>query len=68
MIHVIGDIIQSIGVLIAAIVIYFEPSYKIADPICTFFFSLLVIITTIPTLKDCLYVLMEASPGGVDTK
>lgn len=30
-IHVIGDFIQSIGVLIAAVIIYIKPEYKIAD-------------------------------------
>lgn len=30
-IHVIGDFIQSVGVLIAAIIIYINPEYKLAD-------------------------------------
>jgi len=47
MIHVIGDLIQSIGVLIASIVIYFYPSMNILDPICTFLFSIIVIFTTV---------------------
>lgn len=32
-IHVIGDFIQSVGVLIAAIIIYIKPDYKLADVI-----------------------------------
>ena len=39
-----------------------KPEYKIADPICTFVFSALVILTTAPIVKDIFYVLMEASP------
>ncbi|XP_041096329.1 zinc transporter 2-like, partial [Polyodon spathula] len=58
-IHVIGDLLQSVGVLIAAYVIYFKPEYKIIDPICTFLFSLLVLATTITILRDVLRVLME---------
>ncbi|XP_047487937.1 zinc transporter 2-like isoform X1 [Penaeus chinensis] len=65
-IHVLGDLIQSIGVLIAAYVIRYYPQYKIADPICTFIFSVLVIITTLPILKDLTHVLMEGTPQGVD--
>ncbi|VDP24417.1 unnamed protein product, partial [Schistosoma curassoni] len=65
-IHVIGDLLQSIGVMIAAMVIYFQPKYKIIDPLCTFLFSLLVLITTINILRDALNVLMEATPRGLN--
>ncbi|XP_045625365.1 proton-coupled zinc antiporter SLC30A2 isoform X2 [Procambarus clarkii] len=65
-IHVLGDLIQSVGVLIAAYIIRFYPQYKIADPICTFLFSILVMITTIPILKDLGTVLMEGMPPGID--
>ncbi|XP_064652130.1 proton-coupled zinc antiporter SLC30A2-like isoform X2 [Lineus longissimus] len=65
-IHVIGDFVQSLGVLIAAFIIYFKPEWKIADPICTFLFSVLVLITTINILRDTLHVLMEGAPQGLD--
>ncbi|CAH1639989.1 unnamed protein product [Spodoptera littoralis] len=65
-IHVLGDFLQSFGVLIAAIVIYFQPSWSLVDPICTFLFSVLVLITTFNIIKDALLVLMEGSPRGVD--
>jgi len=55
-IHVIGDFLQSIGVFIAALVIYFKPDYIIADPICTFIFSIFVMITTFTIIKDALMV------------
>lgn len=61
-IHVIGDFIQSVGVLVASIIIYFKPEFKIADPICTFIFSALVIMTTAPIIKDIYFVLMEGLP------
>ena len=64
--HVIGDMIQSIGVIIAAALIYVWPEYKIADPICTYLFSILVIITTIPVFKDCVRILMESVPKGIE--
>ncbi|CAH1776086.1 unnamed protein product [Owenia fusiformis] len=64
-IHVIGDFIQSIGVMIAAFIIYFKPEWKIADPICTFIFSVLVLFTTVTILKDIIRVLMEATPSGI---
>lgn len=58
-IHVIGDFVQSIGVLFAAILIKIKPECKLADPICTFIFSILVLITTITILYDIVRVLME---------
>ncbi|CAH1247811.1 SLC30A2 [Branchiostoma lanceolatum] len=65
-IHVVGDFVQSLGVLIAAIIIYFRPDWAIADPICTFMFSVLVLITTLSILRDTINVLMEGTPRGLD--
>ncbi|XP_014262598.1 zinc transporter 2-like isoform X2 [Cimex lectularius] len=65
-IHVLGDLIQSVGVLIAAIVIYYRNDWKIVDPICTFLFSFLVLMTTFSIIKDALIVLMEGMPRDVD--
>lgn len=36
-----------------------QPTWKLADPICTFLFSLLVLITTLNILKETIHVLME---------
>ena len=62
-IHVIGDIIQSIGVVIAALVIFYKPEWNIIDPICTFVFSVIVMFTTVGITKQCVTVLMEAVPS-----
>lgn len=47
-VHLIGDLLQSVGVIIAAIVVITKPEWKIIDPICTYLFSLLTLATTIP--------------------
>ncbi|CAG5096205.1 Similar to Slc30a2: Zinc transporter 2 (Mus musculus) [Cotesia congregata] len=65
-IHVIGDFIQSTGVFIAALIIYFKPTWSIVDPICTFLFSVLVLFTTIAIIKDVMNVLMEGIPKGFE--
>ncbi|XP_036302080.1 zinc transporter 2 [Pipistrellus kuhlii] len=65
-IHVIGDLLQSVGVLVAAFILYFKPEYKYVDPICTFIFSVLVLGTTLTILRDVVLVLMEGTPKGVD--
>merc|ERR1711951_112272 len=58
----------SVGVFIAALIIYFKPEYPytLADPICTFIFSVLVLGTTIRILRDTINVLMEGIPRDVD--
>lgn len=58
-IHVLGDFFQSLGVFVAALIIYFKPEWAFLDPICTFLFSFLVLITTFNIIKDVLNVLME---------
>ncbi|XP_039931426.1 proton-coupled zinc antiporter SLC30A8 [Hirundo rustica] len=63
-VHTIGDLFQSISVLISALIIFFKPQYKIADPICTFVFSIFVLATTITILRDILTVLMEGTLKG----
>ncbi|XP_054427748.1 proton-coupled zinc antiporter SLC30A2 isoform X2 [Pteronotus mesoamericanus] len=65
-IHVIGDLLQSLGILVAAYILYFKPEYKYVDPICTFLFSVLVLGTTLTILRDVILVLMEGTPKGVD--
>nr|XP_022292893.1 zinc transporter 2-like [Crassostrea virginica]XP_022292903.1 zinc transporter 2-like [Crassostrea virginica] len=65
-IHVLGDLVQSLGVLVAAVIIWFKPEWKIADPICTFLFSILVVFTTMHIVKDIMLVLMEGAPRTVD--
>ena len=66
-VHLIGDLLQSIGVIIAAIIIMFKPDWMIVDPICTFLFSVLVMFTTIPTFIQCTHYLMECTPTEVRT-
>jgi hypothetical protein len=65
-IHALGDLVQSAGVVIAAVIIWAKPEYHIADPICTFLFSVLVLFTTWGILKTAFYALLNSVPAGVD--
>ena len=58
----VASLLQSLGVFIAALVIYFKPEWSIIDPVCTFVFSVLVLGTTLRILRDTVNVLME---GGL---
>ncbi|NXK01220.1 ZNT3 protein, partial [Corythaixoides concolor] len=64
-VHVVGDLLQSVGVLVAATIIYFKPQCKIADPISTLFFSVFVLGSTFTILRDVFRVLMEGAPRGI---
>lgn len=60
-IHVLGDLIQSVGVLLAALLILWNESLAIMDPICTLVFSVIVVCTTVYIIRDALVVLLEGS-------
>ncbi|KZV31382.1 metal tolerance protein 1-like [Dorcoceras hygrometricum] len=64
--HVLGDSIQSIGVMIGGAIIWYKPEWKIVDLICTLIFSVLVLGTTIRMLRNILEVLMESTPREID--
>ncbi|KAG7385198.1 hypothetical protein PHYPSEUDO_001740 [Phytophthora pseudosyringae] len=66
-IHALGDFIQSIGVCIAGALIWYKPEWQIADPVATFIFSVLVLVTTVGIVRDSVHILMEGSPEGIDT-
>lgn len=64
--HVLGDSIQSVGVMIGGAMIWYKPEWKIIDLICTLIFSLIVLGTTIQMLRKILEVLMESTPREID--
>lgn len=65
--HALGDMIMSIGVIIASVIIYIWPKLTYADSICTFIFSVIVCITTFPLISQCINVMMEAAPKEIDS-
>ncbi|XP_020880552.1 metal tolerance protein A2 isoform X1 [Arabidopsis lyrata subsp. lyrata] len=64
--HVLGDSIQSVGVMIGGAIIWYKPEWKILDLICTLVFSVIVLGTTIEMLRNILEVLMESTPREID--
>ncbi|XP_010512574.1 PREDICTED: metal tolerance protein A1 [Camelina sativa] len=66
--HVLGDLIQSIGVMIGGGLIWYEPKWKVIDLICTLVFSAIVLGTTIKMIRSILEVLMESTPREIDAK
>ncbi|KAF3439781.1 hypothetical protein FNV43_RR18059 [Rhamnella rubrinervis] len=64
--HVLGDSIQSVGVMIGGAVIWYKPDWKIVDLICTLIFSVIVLGTTIRMLRSIVEILMESTPKEID--
>lgn len=61
-IHIFGDLIGSLGVIIAGILLIIFKWYPI-DPLITLLFSLIVIYSAWQLIRDTLKVLMEGTPS-----
>ncbi|GAQ91546.1 Zn2+ transporter [Klebsormidium nitens] len=66
--HVLGDLVQSVGVMLAGLVIWFFPEWQIVDLVCTLLFSVLVLATTVNILRDILEVLLESTPRAINAE
>lgn len=64
--HVMTDLIQSIGVMIAGAIMWKKPEWYVVDLICTFIFSALALSTTIPMLRKIVGILMQRSPTEIN--
>lgn len=63
-----GDMLMSVGVIIAATIIFIWPELWQFDPICTYLFSVIVMCSTIPVIGKCLHVIMEGVPKNFDLR
>ncbi|MFK3959871.1 cation diffusion facilitator family transporter [Pseudalkalibacillus hwajinpoensis] len=63
--HVLGDLLGSIGAIIAALLIMFI-GWNYADPIASAIVAILVLISGIRVTKDSFHVLMEGTPSNID--
>ncbi|XP_057507394.1 metal tolerance protein A1-like [Actinidia eriantha] len=64
--HVIADLIQSVGVMIAGSIIWAKPDWLAVDLVCTLIFSVLALSTTLAMLRDIVCILMERTPSEID--
>lgn len=63
--HVLGDLLQSLGVVVAGLVIWLKPNLQIADPICTLIFAVFVLVTTVSMLQRTIVLLLQGAPEYV---
>ncbi|XP_050369608.1 metal tolerance protein B [Argentina anserina] len=64
--HVMADMIQSVGVMIAGAFIWAKPDWLVVDLICTLIFSVFAVSTTIPMLRNTYSILMQRTPNEID--
>jgi zinc transporter 2 len=64
--HVLGDLAQSVAVLVAGIVIWFRPAWIVVDPICTLGFCIAVFHTTLGVVRSSMVVLLEEVPPQIN--
>lgn len=68
MVHVMGDALNNIGVIIAALVIWlthYEARYY-ADPGASMGISMMIFLSSIPLVKNSGTILLQSAPRGVD--
>lgn len=65
-VHIVGDTIQTVGVIIVALIIYFYPSLKYLDPILSITFSLIAVSVTFFVFENIVNLLMDSAPKGLD--
>ena len=63
--HVLGDLLGSVGAVIAAIVVYFT-GWTPIDPILSILVALLILQSTWKLLRSSLHILLEGAPDGVE--
>ncbi|UCG77868.1 MAG: cation transporter [Nitrospirota bacterium] len=65
--HIIGDLLASIGVIVAAVIIYFT-GFVMADPIASIAVGGLILIGGLRVVKEALGIFLEMVPKGYDLR
>jgi cobalt-zinc-cadmium efflux system protein len=63
--HVIADVLGSVGVILAAVVIL-ATGWEYADPVISVAIGVLILVSSWSILRDSVQILLEGSPPGTD--
>jgi cobalt-zinc-cadmium efflux system protein len=63
--HVLGDLLSSIGVIVAAILVYLFDLQQ-ADPIISIAISIIILYGSFRIISQSVYILLEFAPGNID--
>ncbi|OTF74820.1 Metal tolerance protein C2-like protein, partial [Euroglyphus maynei] len=64
--HIVADTLGSVGVIISALLMS-QFGWMIADPLCSMFISLLIVISVYPLLTESGAILMQRQPHELDS-
>ncbi|KAB2073810.1 hypothetical protein ES319_A07G110200v1 [Gossypium barbadense] len=64
--HVVADLIQTVGVMITGAIIWIKPKWLLVDFLYTLIFSTVALSTTLPMLREIFSILMERTLGDIN--
>ncbi|OQR79046.1 zinc transporter 7-like [Tropilaelaps mercedesae] len=67
LLHIVADTLGSVGVIVSAFLMN-HFGWMIADPICSMFISVLILVSVYPLLKESISVLMQRVPHALDSQ
>ena len=65
-IHILGDMVQSLGVVIFSTIIYFKQDWKFLDPIISIVFVVIATSFSIPVARSIILMLLDSTPENLD--
>ncbi|KAF7703778.1 Metal tolerance protein A1 [Cucumispora dikerogammari] len=65
-IHLIGDIIQTTGILFTSLITYFYPKLFLVDSLCTLVCGTFVVVSSLGVSKEAVWLLLDSFPKDVD--
>jgi len=65
--HVVADTLGSLGVIISTLLLD-NFGYIRADPLCSLFIAVMILISTAPLLKSSAFILMQRIPLGLESR
>lgn len=65
--HVIGDAISSVGVILAGVVIYFT-SWQWVDPLVSFLIGCMILFSSLRVVRSAIHILIEGVPESISIR
>jgi zinc transporter 1 len=69
-VHVAGDALGQLGVIVSGLIMYFvdSPAAALADPLCSLFITAVIVAGTVPVTKEAAAVLLHQLPEEFDVE
>lgn len=63
--HILADTLGSVGVIVSSVLMYLF-GWMVADPICSLFIAILILVSVVGLLRSSLEILMQRTPRELD--